>query len=225
MTLVEAGSEARHNLARSAVAALRRLYPQADCTLTFAKPWHLLVAAILSAQCTDDRVNQVTPALFARYGSLRELASADPAELAGLIRSCGLYHSKTRAILGTSQKLVEQHGGQLPDTLAALTRLPGVGRKIANLILGDVFHQPAIVVDTHCARISRLIGLTDYVDPPRIERDLMQVLPQADWIAYGHLCVSHGRALCPARRPRCDRCPLAGFCRYACTGCQLPDLS
>lgn len=202
-------------MAVTTIRLLRRQYPGADCTLVFEEPWHLLVGAILAAQCTDARVNLVTPALFARYPALADLAAADPAELENLIRSCGLYHNKCRAILGASRQLVEKHGGELPRTLNELTALPGVGRKIANLILGDCFGIPGIVVDTHCARVSRLIGLTDQSDPLAIEKDLLQIVPEPDQTAYGHLMVSHGRAICPARRPRCPACPLNGFCRYA----------
>ena len=201
--------------AAAAVAILRQCYPQAVCTLSHDKHWQLLIAAILSAQCTDARVNQITPGLFARYPTLASLAAADPAELENLIHSCGLFRSKARAILASSRILHEQHNGQLPDQLETLTSLPGVGRKIANLMLGDAFSIPAIVVDTHCARISRLIGLTDQEDPLRIEKDLAAVLDPSDWIDYGHLMVEHGRNLCLARRPRCLDCPLAVICRYA----------
>jgi endonuclease III len=205
----------RQEMAAETVRRLRRLYPDADCTLDARQPWQLMVAAILAAQCTDARVNQITPALFARYPDLPSLAGADQAELENLIRSCGLFRSKARAILGASRQLVEQYQGEMPRTLAGLTGLPGIGRKIGNLILGDCFGIPAVVVDTHCARISRLIGLTDQTEPLAIERDLVRLVPAADQIAFGHLLVSHGRAICIARRPNCAACPLAGFCRWA----------
>jgi endonuclease-3 len=205
-------------IAATTVALLRRQYPDADCTLVFSQPWQLLIAAILAAQCTDARVNQVTPALFARFPDLPALAAADRADLEALIKSCGLFHTKARAIQGASRQLVERHGGQLPRTMPELIDLPGVGRKIANLILGDCLGLPAIVVDTHCARISQLIGLTDQTSPPAIERDLLRIVPVNDQIAYGHLMVSHGRAICISRRPNCPKCPLNGFCRHALSG-------
>jgi endonuclease-3 len=205
----------RKEKAAATVRLLREIYPDADCTLAFEHPWHLLVAAILAAQCTDARVNQITPALFARYRTLPELAAADPGEMEGLIRSCGLFRNKTKAILGASRQLVQKHQGQVPANLADLESLPGIGRKIANLILGDCFHIPAIVVDTHCARIAALVGLTASSNPVQVERDLALVLDRRDWIAFGHLCVSHGRAVCVARRPACGRCPLRFLCDYA----------
>lgn len=207
----------RREQAAAVVRVLRERYPQAICTLDHREPWQLLVAAILSAQCTDARVNQITPALFNRYPGVAALAAADPAELEDLIRSCGLFRSKARAIRASCRILEERHGGLLPDRLDELTALPGVGRKIANLMLGDAFSIPAIVVDTHCARISRLIGLTGQDNPLRIEQDLASVLDPADWIDYGHLMVEHGRTLCIARRPRCDICPVAPFCCHAGT--------
>lgn len=212
-------SPARHKQikeqAQAVVRILRSRYPQAVCTLTHQDPWQLLVAAILSAQCTDARVNQITPPLFARYPDAATMADADQQDLEKLIRSCGLFRSKARAIRASSRALMEQHGGKLPSARADLTALPGVGRKIANLILGDAFRIPAIVVDTHCARISQLIGLTNQSSPLKIEQDLAAVLDPADWIDYGHLMVEHGRTLCLARKPRCGICPLAFVCRHA----------
>lgn len=205
----------RQEMAAETVRLLRRQYPDAECTLTYDKSWHLLVAAILAAQCTDARVNQITPALFMRYPEIGDLAAADPADLENLVRSCGLFRAKTRSILGASQALIERHQGALPRTRDELTALPGIGRKIANLILGDCYGIPAIVVDTHCARISGLIGLTDQTSPLAIERDLAELVPEPDQIAYGHLMVSHGRSICIARRPRCTICPLQAFCRFA----------
>ncbi len=199
------------------VRILRKQYPDATCTLAHQDPWQLLVASILSAQCTDARVNQITPALFARYPGLSELASADRAELEEIIRSCGLYRTKAKALVESSRILMEQYDGAVPQDRKALMTLPGVGRKIANVILGDAFGIPAIVVDTHCARISRLIGLTDQKDPLLIERDLAAVLDPSDWIDYGHLMVAHGRSICMARRPQCSSCPLSksGLCQFA----------
>ena len=216
--MIDAGSGKRDALRRQGAVVMRLLrqtYPQAVCTLDHAEPWQLLVAAILSAQCTDARVNVITPALFRHFPDVRAMAEADQAKVEELIRSCGLFRTKARSIIASSRAIVAQHLGRVPDTLEALTSLPGVGRKIANLILGDAYGVPAIVVDTHCARISALIGLTDHTDPARVEKDLAEVLDPADWIDYGHLMVEHGRTLCVARRPDCANCPLAPHCRYA----------
>lgn len=197
------------------VDTLKRTYPQAICTLTYQAPWQLLVASILSAQCTDARVNLITPDLFDRFPSLTDLAEAELSEIENLIRTCGLYRSKARAIQGSARMVLADHAGTIPDEREQLLALPGVGRKIANLMLGDAFGKPALVVDTHCARVSERIGLTDAKDPLRIEQDLVALVDEDDWIVYGHLMVAHGRALCPARRPACDRCPIAPHCRYA----------
>lgn len=202
-------------LAVTVVERLRHHYPDADCTLDFTAPWQLLVAAILSAQCTDARVNQITPGLFARYPDLHRLAGAAQADIEQLIRSCGLFRAKARSILGSAIRLVEAYDAVVPRTREELMSLPGVGRKIANLLLGDCFGIPAVVVDTHCARISALIGLTGQTEPRAIEKDLTEALPAADWIDYGHLMVSHGRSICIARRPDCSRCPLQDICRHA----------
>lgn len=197
------------------VQLLRDEYPEAVCTLRHEDPWQLLVATILSAQCTDARVNQITPALFKRYPTVDQMAEAQLQEVESLIHSCGLYRNKARAIVQTSRMLQDKHNGRVPDRLNLLTDLPGVGRKTANLILGDAFGQPAIVVDTHCARISRLLGLTDATDPSHVERDLQGVLSPDTWIDYGHLMVTHGREVCVARNPRCALCCLNRLCRYA----------
>ena len=202
------------DLAGLTVKRLRERYPDAECTLDYEAPWQLLVAAILSAQCTDARVNMITPALFARYSDLDKLAAANLQDLGNQLRSCGLYRTKARNILACAGKLLDEFDGEVPHTVQELIRLPGVGRKIANLIMGDSFRIPAIVVDTHCARISGLIGLTDHTDPLLIERDLARLLPEQDWISFGHLMVAHGREICVARRPDCPRCPLQDICRY-----------
>ncbi len=204
----------KQKTASNIISILKKTYPQADCTLTYESAWQLLVAAILSAQCTDARVNLITPSLFARFPTSESTAKADPEDISDLIRSCGLYRSKTRSIVGSAKMIQEQYKGTVPDKLEALTQLPGVGRKIANLILGDYHHIPALVVDTHCARISRRIGLTRKEDPAGIEKDLEKVIARDDWIAYGHLMVLHGRACCTARKPQCDLCPIADLCRY-----------
>jgi endonuclease III len=207
------------------VQRLRDRYPEAVCTLRHEDPWQLLIATILSAQCTDARVNQITPALFKRYPTVDKMAEAQRPDVEALIHSCGLYRNKARAIVQTSRLLQEKHNGHVPDQLNLLTDLPGVGRKTANLILGDAFGQPAIVVDTHCARISRLLGLTDATDPLHVERDLQALLTSETWIDYGHLMVTHGREVCVARNPGCDRCCLNMLCRYALENEQALDHS
>ncbi len=193
---------------------LHRQYPLADCTLDFMTPWQLLVAAILSAQCTDVRVNIITASLFKRFETLEALAAAPVETIEDEIRSCGLFRGKARNISASCRMILQEHQGVVPSDREQLVRLPGVGRKIANLILGDCFGIPAIVVDTHCIRLSGLLGLTRHRDPLKVEHDLARVLPEDEWIAYGHLVVTHGREICVARRPQCDRCPLLPLCPF-----------
>lgn len=196
------------------VARLETFYPDVHCTLDFQNPHQLLVGAILAAQCTDVRVNLITPALFARYPEPADYAAAERTELEELIRSCGLFRNKAKAIQAASQAIVDRFNGEMPATLEDLVSLPGVGRKIANLILGDWYGQQAVVVDTHCARISKLLGLTLRDDPPGIEKDLVKVLPADKQTLYGHLMVTLGREICIARRPQCDRCPVKELCAH-----------
>jgi endonuclease-3 len=203
----------RRELANKVVETLRRLYPDARCSLDYRTPLQLLIATILSAQCTDERVNKVTPALFARYRSAADFASADPRELENYIRSTGFYRAKAKNIIACCRALVERHGGELPRSLEELTKLPGVGRKTANVLLGTAWGIPAgIVVDTHVRRLARRMGLTQHTDPDKIERDLMELIPQEEWIAFGHRMIHHGRQVCLARNPRCDQCALNSFC-------------
>ncbi|MCI0463940.1 MAG: endonuclease III [Gemmataceae bacterium] len=198
--------------ARSIVRKLARLYPDAHCALNFGTPLQLLVATILSAQCTDVRVNLVTPALFARYRSARAFATADPRELESYIQSTGFFRNKARNIIACCKALVERHGGEVPGTMEELTALAGVGRKTANVILGNAFAVPGIPVDTHVARLSRRLGLTTRADPVKIERDLMELLPKKDWTMFSHRVIFHGRQVCQARRPDCAGCGLANLC-------------
>ena len=192
---------------------LAAAYPDAWCELHFANRFQLLVATILSAQCTDARVNQVTPALFARYPNAAALAAADPGGLELLIRSTGFFRAKAKALRAMAQVLCERHGGEVPATMEELTALPGVGRKTANVILGTACGIAAgIVVDTHVARVSRRLGLTGSSDPERIEQDLMSVFPVESWIVLAHRLIIHGRRVCTARRPACQRCPLSTLC-------------
>ncbi len=193
---------------------LHRQYPDAACTLDFNAPYQLLVAAILSAQCTDARVNIITSQLFRNYPDPESLATASLSEIEEAIRSCGLFRNKARSISASMQILTKEYNGNLPTDRDRLLALPGVGRKIANLILGDCHGIPAIVVDTHCLRISKLIGFTENTDPLKVEQDLSQILPESEWISYGHLMVAHGREICIARRPECGICPIMPWCEF-----------
>lgn len=202
----------RRELAKKVVATLRQLYPDAQCSLEHRTPLELLVATILSAQCTDERVNQVTPALFARFRTAQDYANADQNELERYIRPTGFYRAKARNIIACCRALVEKYGGELPRTLEELTQLPGVGRKTANVVLGTIWGIPGIVVDTHVRRLARRMGLTRQTHPDKIERDLMELIPQDEWIAFGHRMIYHGRQVCLARNPKCEVCALNTFC-------------
>jgi len=202
----------RRELARKVVETLRRLYPDAKCSLEYRTPLQLLIATILSAQCTDERVNQVTPALFGRFRTAADFAQADSRELEKYIRSTGFYRAKARNIIACCRALVEKYGGELPRTLEELTQLPGVGRKTANVVLGTIWGVPGIVVDTHVRRLARRMGLTHHTDPDKIERDLVELIPQEEWVAFGHRMIYHGRQVCLARNPKCEICALNSFC-------------
>lgn len=194
-------------------AGLHALYPDAHCELDFTSPWELLVATILSAQCTDRRVNMVTPVLFRRFPGPEQLAAADPAEVEGIIRSTGFFRAKTKSIMGAAAVISERHGGAVPGTMAELVELPGVGRKTANVVLGNAFgRDEGVVVDTHVARVSRRLGLTLSEDPIEIERALMRLYARDRWTLLSHLLIWHGRRLCHARRPVCEDCPLSDIC-------------
>lgn len=196
---------------------LDRLYPDAHCELVgWQTPLQLLVAVILSAQCTDERVNQVTPALFARFPDARALATADPKELEELIRSTGFYRNKAKHIREACKKIVEKHGGEVPRTMKELIALPGVARKTANVVLGTAFGIPSgVVVDTHIGRLAQRLGMSKHSDPKKIEEDLMASWPQARWIMAGHRLIWHGRRVCNARKPRCADCSLMPLCPSA----------
>ncbi len=195
------------------IRGLRETYPVAICALNHENPFQLLAATILSAQCTDERVNMVTPALFKKYPTPQALAKAVPEELEEVIRSTGFFRNKARNLIGMSQAVVEDHGGELPQTLDELVRLPGVGRKTANVLLGTAFGIPSgVVVDTHVGRISRLLGLTKNAGAEQVERDLMALVPQEEWINFSHRLIHHGRRICIARRPKCTECPLVENC-------------
>lgn len=198
------------------VEELKRLYPEGICSLEYQKDYELLFSVRLAAQCTDERVNQVTPALFARFPTLESLAQADVSEVEQYIHSTGFFRAKARDIVLASQMLLQEYGGKVPDTMEDLLRLPGVGRKTANLILGDVYHTPGVVVaDTHCIRISGLLGLTDGTkDPGKVEQQLRAILPPEESNDFCHRLVLHGRAVCIARRPQCQNCTLRPWCDY-----------
>lgn len=199
------------------VDGLIAAYPEADCTLDFRKDYELLFSVRLAAQCTDERVNQITPALFARFPTLESFAEADVEEVEKYVHSCGFYRAKARDIVACAKVLLEKHGGKVPGTMEELTALPGVGRKTANLILGDIFGVPgSTVVDTHCIRISNRLGLVDGLkEPEKIEQALRKILPPERSSQFCHCIVLHGRAVCDARKPDCEHCPLKGDCQYA----------
>lgn len=203
----------RRAQAARAIKDLRALYPKAECELDYSNPLQLAVAVILSAQCTDKRVNMVTPALFKRYRTAADFAAAEPAELEALIRSTGFYRSKARSIREMAAAVAGEHGGKVPQTMEELLTLRGVARKTANVILGTAYGKSeGIVVDTHMKRVSFRLGLTRQTDPVKVERDLMACVPRKDWIYFGHAMVWHGRRLCGALKPQCAACPMASYC-------------
>jgi endonuclease-3 len=195
---------------------LKRLYPDATCSLDYETPVQLLIATILSAQCTDERVNKVTPELFRRFPDARSMAEADLSAIEELVKSTGFYRNKAKNIQGACQMIVTEFGGELPQTMEELLRLPGVARKTANVLLANAFGINAgVTVDTHVKRLSNRLGLTKHDDPKRIEQDLMKLLPQPDWENWSIRLIYHGRAVCPARKPACDRCELVDLCPSA----------
>ena len=198
-----------------AEAALTALYPEAVCSLDARTPFQLLVATRLSAQCTDARVNLITPALFAAYPDAAAMAKAEIADVEEIIRSCGFFRQKARDIVLTARRLVGEFGGEVPDEIDVLTTLPGVGRKTANLIVGDVYGKPAVVADTHLIRISNRLGLVDTKDPKKVELELKKLLDPKTSNDFCHRCVLHGRAVCDARKPDCAGCTLRDFCKFA----------
>lgn len=205
----------RKEIAMKAVEALKKLYPDAICSLTAENPFELLVATRLSAQCTDARVNLVTPELFSKYPTIEAFAAADVSDVEKIIHSCGFFRQKAKDIVGMANEIIERYGGRVPDEIEELTTLPGVGRKTANLIVGDVYGKPAVVADTHLIRISNRLGLTDTKDPAKVEKEMRELLPPEESNDFCHRAVLHGRALCSARKPNCAECPLAEFCPSA----------
>jgi endonuclease-3 len=198
------------------LAALDERYPDVKCALHHRSAWELLIATILSAQCTDVMVNKVTPILFQQYPTPQAMAAATPEELEPILRPTGFYRNKAKSVVGASKGIVEKHGGQVPDEMHKLLTLPGVARKTANVVLGSWFRQAVgVVVDTHVHRISRRLELTKADDPKNIEQDLMKVIPQKKWIDFSHQIIHHGRAVCVARKPRCAECNLEKLCHAA----------
>ena len=206
-------AETKSRVARL-VSGLRALYPDAHCELNHRSALQLAVATILSAQCTDQRVNLVTPALFARYRTARDYAGADPAELEELIRSTGFFRNKAKSLIGLGRALVERHGGKVPDSMEELVKLPGIGRKTANVLLGVWFEKPAIPVDTHVQRLAARLKLDASDDPVKIERTLQKLLAERDWTFFSTALIWHGRRVCFARNPRCSPCALRPDCPF-----------
>ena len=202
----------KKELALAAVEELEKVYPDAVCSLTYEKPYELLISTRLSAQCTDARVNSVTEELFAKYPTLQSLAEADLADIEEIIKPCGLFRTKARDIIGIAQMLIANYGGQLPDSLEELVKLPGIGRKTANLIMGDIFRKPAVVTDTHCIRICGRLGLVSVKDPYKVEMALRELLPPEKSSDFCHRLVHFGREFCKAQNPQCTVCPLLGIC-------------
>jgi endonuclease-3 len=204
--------------ARKMNRILAETYPDAHCELDFTNPLELLVATILSAQCTDKRVNMVTPTLFAKYPTVEDYAAADPSEMEEIIRSTGFFRAKTNSIIGMARAVSERYGGEVPGKLKDLVTLPGVGRKTANVVLGNAFDVPGLTVDTHFQRLVRRFGWTEETDPVKIEHVVGELLPRREWTIFSHRVIWHGRRICHARRPACGVCPLAALCPSYGTG-------
>ncbi len=194
------------------LSELKRTYPESHCALNFETPFQLLMATILSAQCTDIRVNLVTPALFKRFPNARAMARAKQPEVEELVRTTGFFRNKALSMIEASKAIIEDHGGELPRTIEELTALRGVGRKTANVLLGNAFGVPGLVVDTHVGRLSRRMGFTLQTDPVKVEHEMERLVPREDWTLFSHLLIDHGRAICDARRPLCQECQIARYC-------------
>lgn len=204
---------ARATRVRKILALLDRAYPQATCALLHRNPWELLVSTILSAQCTDKRVNEVTPGLFAKYPTVADFARANREELAQDIRSTGFFNNKAKSVIGAAKKILSDYGGQVPREMEQMLAIPGAARKTANVVLGTAYGIPSgMVVDTHVQRLAARLGLSKQSDPVKIERDLMKAIPKDKWILVAHQLIHHGRALCVARKPKCAECPLEPLC-------------
>jgi endonuclease-3 len=204
----------RIEIAQLVCEELEKLYPDAMCTLDYEKPYELMFSTRLAAQCTDARVNIVTKALYKKYPTLESFAAADINELEQDVKPCGFYHAKAKSLKEMAQMLIDDFGGEVPDNMEDLLKLPGIGRKTANLVMGDIYGKPAIVTDTHCIRICRRLGLTDNKEPHKVEKDLIPLIPPEKSSDFCHRTVMFGRDICKARKPECHRCPLNYFCPY-----------
>lgn len=212
--MAKENAEERRRRAGRIARKLARAYPDASCALHFDTPFQLLIATILSAQCTDQMVNQVTAELFAKYGAPEALAAADPADVEALVKRTGFYRQKARSIQAAAAEIMQRFGGEVPRTLEELVTLRGVARKTANVVLGNCFEVPGLTVDTHMKRVNRRLELTSEKDPDKIERDLMALIPEPSWTRYSHQVIQHGRECCDARRPGCEGCPLRSECPH-----------
>ena len=213
----------KQEIALKAVELLKQAYPDAICSLEYRKPHELMIATRLAAQCTDARVNIVCVDLFQKYPTVEAFAQADIADVEEIVRPCGFFHTKAKDIVHMCQMLMDQYNGVIPDTVEELTKLPGIGRKTANLVVGDIYHKPAIVCDTHCIRITNLLGLVNSKDPVKVENQLRPLLPPEESNDFCHRLVLHGRAVCVARRPQCDKCVLNICCKHFQDTYQLPE--
>ena len=208
-----AGISKIRSLADKTYTALSTEFPDSTCSLDYDCPQNLAIRGILSAQCTDKRVNITATDLFTKYPDMESIASEDPEAIAAVIKPCGLTASKTKSVMAFAKKMTGEWGGVVPNDVDLLMEVPGIGRKIANLIVGEIYGTPAGVVDTHCKRVMKRIGITESTDPAKVEKDIMKVFPKEQWISIGHLSVDLGRKYCTAQSPKCDECPCASFCK------------
>jgi endonuclease-3 len=208
-----AGNNSKNKtLAKKTYEALSTEFPDSTCSLDYDCPQNLAIRGILSAQCTDKRVNITAKDLFEKYPDMESIANEDPEAIAAVIKPCGLTASKTKSVIAFAKKMTGEWGGTIPNDVDLLMEVPGIGRKIANLIVGEIYGTPAVVVDTHCKRVMKRIGITESSDPAKVEKDIMKVFPKEQWISIGHLSVDLGRKYCTAQSPKCDECPCASFC-------------
>ena len=209
-----AGNNSKNKaLAKQTYEALSTEFPDSTCSLDYDCPQNLAIRGILSAQCTDKRVNITAKDLFAKYPDMESIANEDPEAIAAIIKPCGLTASKTKSVMAFAKKMTGEWGGKVPNDVDLLMEVPGIGRKIANLIVGEIYQTPAVVVDTHCKRVMKRIGITESSDPTKVEKDIMKVFPEEQWISIGHLSVDLGRKYCTAQSPKCDECPCVSFCK------------
>ena len=208
-----AGIAKKKSLADKMYTALSTEFPDSTCSLDYDCPQNLSIRGILSAQCTDKRVNITAKDLFEKYPDMESVANEDPEVIAAIIKPCGLTASKTKSVMAFAKKMTGEWGGKVPNDVDLLMEVPGIGRKIANLIVGEIYQTPAVVVDTHCKRVMKRIGITESTDPAKVEKDIMKVFPKEQWISIGHLSVDLGRKYCTAQSPKCDECPCVSFCK------------